>query len=165
MEQPTGSLPTLYIGGGNGAILGQEPGFASIYWFNPLKYTDDDYGQVDPYYVTYFFVNHEAEMALQLDLGRKLFKAFAAFCSGIGTLKVTPYAASLLNPYPVPPLIPFSAAPVSDLGAGLNVTTERAAFKIESIPIIGQTDNTFNLQKFIVWLRKDSIAPRLYGAI
>lgn len=165
LEQPPGLLPTLYIGGGNGDAPGLSPGFASIYWFNPLKYTDDDYGQVDPYYVTYFFINHEMEMALGVDLGRKLFKAFAAYISGVGILQVTPYAASLLNPYPVPPLIPFSAAPIADLGMGLNVTSERVAFKIASIPLVGQTDNTFNLQKFIAWLRKDPIAPRLFGAI
>jgi hypothetical protein len=162
-----GGASDLFVGGGNGEAPNTWPpnGFAAIYWFDPSKLTDDDYGQVNPYYVTYFFVNHEAEMALQVGLGRKLFKGWNAFISGVGMLKIIPYAASLLNPYPFSPLQPLPAAPTYDLGDGINVSTERCAFKIMSLPLPGQTDNSFNLQKFIAEFRKDPVSPSRFGAI
>jgi len=156
----------MCIGGGNGIAPGNT-GFAGIYWLDDTLMTDDDYGQVTPYYVTYFFVNHEMEIALQVGLGRKLYKGYSVYISGVGRLQITPYAATLANPYPSPPLMPLLNSPTFDIGDGLNVSTPRCAFKIASLPspFLNQTDNRFDLQKFIVDFRKEPVTPSRTGAI
>ena len=150
---------------GSGTDPNTGSGHGNIYWLNPSKYTDDDYGQVYPYYTTYFFINHEMEQALQVGLHRKLFKRYAAYITGIGSLSLTPYSDSLSNPYPTAPLWPLSTSQKYDIGDGLNVIGERCAFKVASLPLSGQTDNSFNLQKLIITLMQEPVAPIRFGAI
>lgn len=161
---------TLVLGGGNGAtpVPGNGAGLrANAYYMNENLMTDDDYGMVVPYYTTYFFVNHEAESALQVGLHRKLFKRYAAFMTGYGLLSITPYANSLSNPYPSPPNWPLNATSTYDIGDGLNIITERCAFKIASLPnlLLHPTDNSFNTGKFIITLTQEPVAPIRFGAV
>jgi hypothetical protein len=151
------------IGAGDGLIPGVG-GFGNCYWFNPDKYTDDDYGQIVPYYDTYFFINHEAETALQVGVHRKLYNRYAIFISGIGLLTITPYGNSLTNPLPQPPQQLLSTNPTYDMGDGLNVIAERAAFRISAVPVNG-TDVNFELNKFIITMRQEPVAPIRFGAV
>jgi hypothetical protein len=153
------------VGSGNGQTPGLASGFATSYWFDLNKYTDDDYGQVSPYYTTYFFINHEMEMNMQVGAHRKLYKRYAAYITGVGRFQLTPYANELANPWPSPPIWPLQITQAFDIGDGLNVSTERCAFKIASVPVIGQTDNSFNLAKFIPTLCQEPVSPIRFGAV
>lgn len=138
---------------------------AGAFWLNPDKYTDDYYGQVTPYYTTYFFVNHEMEQQIQVGLHRKLYKRFTWFVSGIGRVQLTPYGDTLSNPWPSPPAQYLSPTPYYDTGDGLNVAAERCAFKISSLPLTGTTDNSFNINKLVVTMMQEPISPIRFGAV
>lgn len=153
------------IGAGNGETPGTSSGFADCYWFNPAKYTDDDYGEINPYYTTYFFVNHELEQALQVGAHRKLYKRYAIFLSGLGYVTIQPYGNTLTNPWPATPALLLNSNQLFDLGDGLNVIAERCAFRISTSPLAGQTDNWFTLGKFIITMMQEPIAPIRFGAI
>ena len=153
------------VGGGNGEAPGMATGFANAYWFDTTLYTDQDYGQIVPYYMTYFFVNHEMEQQIQVGLHRKLYKRWAAYITGIGQLQITPYANSTSNPWPAGPLWPLSLTQDYDIGDGLNVSTERCAFKISTTPYGGQTDNAFNVSKLIITLSQEPVSPIRFGAV
>ena len=131
----------------------------NVYYLDPAKYTDDDYGQISSYYTTYFFINHDAEMQLGVGSHRKLYTYLTAFVSGVGQLTVTPYGASLANGWPTSPPITLSQNPTHDLEWPINVTAERCAFKFSVSPLQGQTDAYFNLQKIVVSIREDPWMP------
>lgn len=153
------------VGGGNGQTPGASPGFANTYWFDETLLTDDDYGMIVPYYTTYFFVNHDAEQQLQVGFHRKLFKRYSSYITGVGMFKITPLANTLANPWPSPPLWPLNPVQFYDIGDGMNVTTERCAFKFGSQPAAGQTDNSFNMGKLIITLQQEAISPIRFGAV
>lgn len=137
--------------------------YGNIHYFDAAKLTDDDYGQIASFYVTYFFINHEAEMQLGVGSHRKLYTYLTAYVSGTGNLLVTPLTDSIfISASPTLSYqLPFSAG--NDLEWMLNVTAERVAFKFQSFPVTG-TDNGFNLQKMVVKLREDPWMP-VRGAI
>jgi len=155
-QDPSGVQFT--IGCGNGVTPGSEPSFGEIYQFNSSKYTDDDYGHIPARYTTYFFINHEAEIALGVGSHMKLFPYFSAYVTGLGNLMVTPLASSLTNSWPSPPQYPLSSAQNSDFEWGLNVSTERCAFQFQAVPQSG-TDSWFNLQKLVVSIMKHPMYP------
>jgi hypothetical protein len=146
--------------------------------------TDDDFGVIPSYWITSFFWNHETEQnAPQLGLHRKLFTYLSMFVTGAGNVVVTPYVDSLLNPWqpigsiwnpttlqwdtdqPVDAIaIALSLLLTHDLEWRLNVRGDRVAFKIEVLPLDGQTDAGFNLQHMVVSGRRDNIMP-VRGAI
>jgi hypothetical protein len=138
--------------------LGDGVGYGNAYTLGPVNSTDDNYGQVNPYWFTYFFVNHDQEVQLQLGIGRKRFIQVSAYVSGVGDVTITPYGDSLSNAWTPPPAYPLKTSPTNDLYWGLNVGAERVAFKVSSSPLEGQTDNGFNLQKMCVWMKQDPIA-------
>lgn len=142
------------LGAGNGETPGTANGFGNIYYLDPNKLTDDDYGQIVPYWTTYFFVSNDQEQALQLDSHRKLATYFTAFLSGVGQTSITPLSDTIANAYPALPSYPLSASQSHDLEWGMNVDGERIAMQIGSIPASGQTDNSFNLQKLAITLKK-----------
>jgi hypothetical protein len=188
--RPTG--PEFCVGGGNGVTPGLMPSFGNVYSFNPLKFTDDDYGQMSPYYTLYGFINHEMEQQIGCGSHRKLYKSISLFVTGVGYVIVTPLADTLTNPWT--PSLPyplsgngaagdtgwgvggyglggFGGVPGSgvsgttdDLYIGMNVSTERCFFKIQVVPISGQTDVQFNLQKFVATLVQHPWSPVGSGA-
>ena len=115
---------------------------------------DDDYGQIFSYYVTYFFVSHEAEQALQLDSHRKLYQFGSSFIEGVGYYNVTPLGQTLTNAFPATPNQALASDQPFDLEFGLNAEASRCAFKIQSFPLLGQTANGFSLQKLVINMRK-----------
>jgi len=145
-------------------MFGSLLNFQNLYYLDPLKYSDDDIGTIPSYYTTYFFVNHEAEVQLGVGSHRKLYTYLSAFVSGVGKLTITPYAASLTNPWTALPAYTLTLTPGHDLEWPINVTTERVAFKFSVAPLAGQTDAAFNLQKVVVKIREDPWMP-VRGAI
>jgi len=122
---------------------------ADSYYFDPAKLTDDDLGQIHPYYTTYAFLNHEAEVALGTGVHRKLYRYLTMFASGLGNLTVIPYVDALTNAWTATPAFTLQSTPYYDIEWGLNVTGERCFFKIASAPITG-TDNSFKINKMVV---------------
>ncbi len=159
-----GNVYEFAIGNGNGEQSLVTPGFGNSYTFSSTKYTDDDYGQVTPYYTTYFFVSRDQEQQLGLDCHRKLASYLSAFVSGIGSTSITPYSSSLTNAFSALPAYPLNLLPNHDFEWDLWVTGERIALKIGSIPFAGQTDNAFDLQHLAITLKKEPWAP-LRGAL
>lgn len=157
--QRPGGVQQLCFGAGNGVTPGGMAGFGQFYFLDPTKLTDDDYGQINPYWTSYFFVNHDQEQALQLGGYRKTFEYSAYYISGVGTFTVTPYRGSLSNPWNASIARTLNATQLNDVEIPLNIPSSRVAFKIASQPLQGQTDNSFNLQKMIVSIRKNYISP------
>jgi hypothetical protein len=153
------------VGGGNGLIPGTGFGFSNAYWFDPTLFTDNDYGQIVPYYTTYFFVNHEAEQSIGVGLHRKLYKRYATDATGVGQFQLVPYANSLNNPWPAAPAQPLPIDSTYDMGDGLNVSTERCAFKLRSIPFNGQSDNAFTIGRLVITLSQEPVSPVRFGAV
>lgn len=148
MYREVGRLSTTLFCG-NGQYPGTDAGFGNAYTLDPAKLTDDDYGQIYPYYITYFFVNHEAEMALQLGAHRKMLSYLMAQVSGVGNITITPLVNTITNPWRLVCVRALSLDPKFDLEwAGANVTGQRMAFKVESSPIT-ETDNSFSLTKLV----------------
>jgi hypothetical protein len=153
-----GILQPVFFGG-NGQQAQLAAGFANVYTLSAIKYTDDDYGQIYPYYTTYFFVTHDLEEALQLGSGQKMLQYFTAFVAGLGTLTITPLINALTNAWALTGTRTLSAAPVNDLEwAGGCATGYRIAFKLASSPITG-TDNWFNLQKIVAGMKLATHRP------
>lgn len=153
MYRYSGKLSTVFFAG-NGETPSAAGGHGNVYTLDAAKLTDDDYGQIDPYYVPYFFVNHEQEMALGLGAHRKMLAYLMAFISGVGTVTITPLCDTLSNAWPLVCSRTLNANPTFDMEwAGGSATAQRMAFKIASAPLAGQTDNSFNLDKLIAVLK------------
>jgi len=157
------SQESFCIGAGNGITPGTG-GFGNIYFFDEAKLTDDDYGQIVPFYTTYFFINADQEQVLGIDCHRKLATYLTAFISGVGKVQITPLSDTLANAYPQLPAYPLSTSQNHDYEWGMNVPGDRIALKFASAPNTGETDNSFNLQKLCLTLKKEPMAP-LRGAI
>lgn len=149
------------LGGGNGLTPGSSNvnAFGNLYSLDPAKLTDDDYGAMLPYYITYFFVNHEMEQSLGVGSHRKLFAFLTIYITGVGLMTITPLLDNLNNPWLPSPAIQLSQQLNGDIEIPFNVTGERCAFKIAIAPLPGQTDVQFNLQKMVVSIRPDPVAP------
>ena len=63
MYRAPGQIQPVFFAG-NGQPLGTANGFANVYTLNSAMLTDDDFGQINPYYLTYAFgVTHDQECA------------------------------------------------------------------------------------------------------
>jgi hypothetical protein len=161
LYRPNG-IQEMCFGAGNGVTPGTESGFGNVYYLDPARLTDDDYGAMTPYYVMYFFLSRDTEQALQVGSMRKLYKGVSAYVTGVGYLTITPYADSLTNPWPGTVAFPLSSSSTADIYSGLNVSTERMALKLSVTPVSGQTDVSFNLQHLEARLQQHPISP--FGA-
>lgn len=123
------------LGSGNG--LGLTTGYGNAYYLDSAKFTDDDYGQVNSYYTTYFFINHDAEQQLGVGSHRKLFTYLTQFISGVGKVSITPFAETLTNPWKATPAYTLSTTSNHDSEWGLNINAERTAFKTQASPVVG----------------------------
>lgn len=168
-----GGLPpealSVVLFNGNGFPPGVLPGFGNVYTLSAAKLTDDDYGQVNPYYTTYFFVTHDQEQSLKcqdakgnmVTLGgmRKLLQymtAYIAYPLATGTCNVllTFYCDSLTNPWPLTVGRALIPNPKFDLEcAGGSAQGQRIAIKFASSPASG-TDNGFSLMKVTAVLKR-----------
>ena len=128
-------------------------------WFDPAKLSDDGFGQIFSYWVSYFFVNHDQELQLGVGSHVKLFAYLTAFVEGVGRIMVIPFVDSLQNAWPATPLYPLAATEDQDLEWPLNISGERVAFKFAVVPNQGQTDAFFNLQKMVATIRLHPMYP------
>ncbi len=166
MPRGAGDLePVFFTGNGttlNTAVLG----YGQCYTLNPAKFTDDNYGQLSPYYVTFMMPGDEMEQAKEIAGYRKLLVYLMAYISVpvVSKLTVTPYADQLTTPWPTVTTRTLSpGAPASDIELAANSAYgNRIAVKFSAAPIPGggATDCGFNLQRFTVWLRKMRLAVR-----
>ncbi len=152
------------LGGGNGVTPGEEGSFGNVYSLDPAKFTDDDYGGMSPYYTMYFFISRDNETALGVGSMRKLYKRVSEYVTGVGLWTLTPYAASLTNPWPSPPSVELSQSATEDFYHGLNVSTERMAVKFSIAPLPGATDVQFTLQHMEATVMQHPMSPFGTGA-
>jgi len=157
MYRAAGAL-SLVLGGGNGQTPGVTGGYGNVYTLNPAKFTDDDFGQIYPYYTTYFFIDPEKAMALQLKGQRLLLAYLMAYIqpqAGDVNSQVTAtyYPDDLANPWPLSTTRVLTPGFYKDrqFGGGM-CTGERIAIKISSSPIAG-TDNSFVMSRLTAFLR------------
>lgn len=155
-----GNQRAIYFAGGNGVAS------ANLYSLDPSKLTDDDFGAIAPYYTTYLFTDHEQEAALGLGAGLKLVKYLHAYIAGVGLVTITPIVNSLYNFQPA--LSQRSLVKDTDQSnylrsdlewTGVGIRGQRIAFRISVQPQPGTTDVQLRLQKLIVGMMKDPVAP------
>jgi hypothetical protein len=157
MYRTAGAL-SLVLGGGNGQTPGAAAGYGSSYTLNPAKFTDDDFGQMYPYYTTYFFIDPEKAEQLQLKGGRILLAYLMAYIQpqpGDTNSQVTAtyYPDDLTNPWPLSTTRILTPRFYKDRQfSGGMCTGERIAIKISSSPITG-TDNSFIVSRLTAFLR------------
>ena len=143
------------VGAGNGQTSGLANGFGNVYEFDANKLTDDDYGQVVPYYTTYYFPSPDQEQALGLDVHRKQADYLTMLMSGTGKTSITPLVNTLQNAFPQLAQYTLQANQNFDWEWDMWVTGERIALKIGSAPSTG-SDNGFNLNTLALTMKKDS---------
>lgn len=146
----------LCLGAGNGVTPGQQNGNGNVYFLDPAKFTDDDYGQIVPYWVSYLFPSHDQEQQLQFGSGQHDFVYSFYFATGVGQLIVTPLAGNLTNPRQASVPRQLNLTQNNDIEIPLNVTASRTAFKIAVIPLQGQTDVKLSVSKMIISVRKSA---------
>lgn len=163
MFRQAGALqPVLFAG--NGSTPGASTDSGNVYILNAAQLTDDDYGKISPYYVTFFTPSHDQEQALQLGGGRKILVYLQTFISGVGVLTITPLCDALANAWSVTGTRTLNVSPLYDLEwPGGNAQAQRIALKFASSPTAG-TDNGFNLQKVVATLRRVAHLP-VRGAV
>jgi hypothetical protein len=155
-----GNQRELFFAGGvrNGAAYG------NVYSLDPANLTDDDYGQIFPYYTTYAFTDHDQEQALGLGSDLHLYKHIHAFITGVGQVMITPIRNSLYNFQPS--LSPRALTPDTDSSnyqandlewSGLTLRGQRVFFRVWVQPFPGATDVQIRLQKFIAGMMKDPV--------
>ena len=164
--RPGNEKEMTFAGGAkNGAAYG------NIYTLDPTKLTDDDYGQISPYYSTYFFVNHELEQVLQLGTGRKLMRKITAFITGVGYVSIIPFVNSLQNPLPATSVRALAADsdPSNLANQDLEWTTairgNRICLRIQVEPLPGATDVQLKIQKIIAYMMKDPVIYHRSSAV
>ena len=168
LERP-GNIDDLFFAGAPNA-LGKS--FGNIYSLNPANLADDDYGQIFPYYTTYAFTDHDQEQALGLGSDSKLVKQVHAFITGVGQVVITPIVNSLYNFKPglSPRILVGDTDPSNFLGDDLEwdiagLRGDRIFFRVAVFPLPGSINVQVRLQKFIVHMMKDPIAPMRQSAV
>lgn len=138
-RQDSGQLfITFFAGNGlDPANPGSPPlgGFGNVYILCPTALTDDDFGQIFPYYVTYFFPSHQLEQVLGMGTQRKMLEYFQYLASGVGQFRISFLCNSLTNVWPLNCVRDLSLDPQFDIEhPGSNATGQRIAFKFEGLP-------------------------------
>lgn len=151
MYRSVGEL-TLTLAGGNGQAPGLAPGYGNAYSLNPALKTDEDYGQVFPFYVTYAFLDPEKAQALQLKGGRILMAYLMAYIQGTGQVTMTYYPESLNNMWRLATTRTLNNTFFDREFGGANCTGNRIFVKIASSPITG-TDNSFTLTRLTAFVK------------
>jgi len=132
----SGLVATFFYG--NSSFPGTvEGGCGNVYIFCDGKLTDDCFGQIFPYYTTYFFTNADLEQQMRLGAQRKTLAFFQYLVSGLGQVRVTAYVNTLSNPWPLSTTRDLRTDPTfDDEWVGGNVTGfQRVAFRFESMPV------------------------------
>jgi hypothetical protein len=174
-----GLARTLVMGAGNGQVPNEGTGFGNLYTLDTFNYpptnpnstvwncTDDDFGQINSFYTTYFFFSPDVEQNPLLSLHRKLFNYLAVHATGVGLLKVTPLIDSLVQPAPSKKggQLPLSMTPLSlvdpnfDLEWHPLVRGNRVAWKVQPVALPNTTAQAMAVTHLIVSGRRELIFP------
>jgi hypothetical protein len=152
MYRTNGAALTLVMLGGNGQAYGSAAGHGNVYTMNPALKTDEDYGLVQPYYTTYFFLDPEKAQALQLKGLRILLAYLKAYIQGTGQVTASYYPDSLQNLWPLTTTRALTNVFFDREMGGGQCTGDRIAIKIASSPITG-TDNSFVLTRLTAFIK------------
>lgn len=163
---------TLVVGGGNGRLANQAPGFGNLYTFDTFLYpptnptssvwncTDDDFGEIKSYYTTYFFFSPDVEQNPILSLHRKLYNYLAIHATGVGSLQVTPIIDALSNVQKPFRLIPLQLTdPGFDLEYHPITRGNRVAYKVQPVPTAPGIAAAMAVTHFIVSGRREMVFP------
>jgi len=152
MYRSNGAALTLVMLGGNGQAYGESAGFGNIYTLNPALLTDEDFGLVQPYYVTYFFLDPEKAQALQLKGLRILLAYLRIYVQGVGKVTCSYYSDSLQRLWKLSTTRTLTPNYFKDreFGGG-QCTGDRIAIKIASFPTEG-TDNSFKMTRLTAFI-------------
>jgi hypothetical protein len=175
------AVPTLAVTlfGGDSKVLGTT-GHGNVYTLSAARFTDDDYGLFQPWYVTYFVPSHDQEAQLSYRLpngqpapigaGRKLLSYLSAFIAapaGMGSaatnVVISFLVNSLTNVWPISHTRPLIANPTADLEcAAGSAQGQRIAIKLASVPQQPgvQTDNGFQLSHLTIWIKGARVPVR-----
>lgn len=141
MYRSAGDLTPVFFSGGS-------TDYGNVYTLNPQKFTDDDYGLIQPYYTTYACPDRDEEQSLQLGAHMKMVAYTHTYISGLGNLTITIFGDNLLNPWPIVGDYPLQTVPNSDLEwAGGNAQAQRFFFQFSVAAATG-TDNWFSMSTF-----------------
>lgn len=143
---------SLVLGGGNGKSAGTAPGFGQLYTLDQNHTTDDDYGQINSFYTTYFFPMAGAEAQLQLGSHQKQLAYLMAYVQWQGTMTITPLIENLNNPWPIVCQRTVSQVNFDLEWGGGYARGSRMAFRIQAVPLVGTTGNAYILQRFVAAL-------------
>jgi hypothetical protein len=149
MYRQAGSLSLVMIGGAYG----------NVYLLNPAYKTDDDFGQVYPFYTTYFFLDPDKAQALQLKGLRILMAYVKAYIQGTGQVTLTYYPDSLQNPWPLTTIRALTNVFFDREFGGGQCTGDRIAIKISSSPTAG-TDNGFVVTRLTAFIKDAKLSIR-----
>lgn len=150
---------SLVLMGGNGLFPGMAAGHGNAYTLNPAFLTDDDYGLISPYYVTFAFPQSDQEQQYQLGATRKLVVYTTADAAGVGIMEITLFVNTLTNPWVLTGERTLASDPKFDLEwSGANCIGNRIFAKYASVPPTG-TDNKFKLRRVMVALKLDPNMP------
>jgi hypothetical protein len=147
---------------GNGSALNTTSGFGAVYVLNPQQYTDDDYGQIVPYYTSYFFLDPQARQALQIKGGRLLLAfVLAQIQPKAGDtnsqVTLTYLSDNLNNAWPLTTTRTLTPGFYKDRNFGGGMAQgERIAIRIASSPVSG-TNNSFICTRFEAFFRNARI--------
>jgi hypothetical protein len=148
---------SLVFGSGNGLAPGTAASYGNIYTLNPAILTDSDYGQISPYYTTYFYMDPEKAQALQLAGGRLFLSYILAYIQGTGQITATYFPDSLSNPWALTTTRTLTTPFYKDRNFGGGMCNgERIAIRFASSPVTG-TDNGFVLSRLTAFLKNAKI--------
>lgn len=135
----------------------------NVYTLNPQMYTDDDFGQINPYYVTYGHPDRDTEQQMQLGGGLKMLTYLQSLFAGVGNMNWSILCNTLANPWPLVGIYPMSQNPLRNAEwAGGQATAQRFFVKFASSPNPNgdtpspATDNAFSLSVLVVGLKPNA---------
>lgn len=168
--------PILFNGNGFTPNTSSTGAYGNVYALNADMYTDDDYGQFFPYYITYAFVDRDQEQQLDLGSGLKTVSYSFTTIAGVGLL--TPQllynflnkAWSIQGQSGTGSQYPLSLFPLGDLEwSGLMAQGYRFFMRYAPIPNPAgstakpTTDVKFSLSSVSLCLRKKSRGGNVSG--
>lgn len=161
MYRSAGNLQTvLFNGNGAAPNTGVGSQFGNVYTLNPNYYTDDDYGLVSPYYVTYGVPDRDSEQQFQLGGGLKMLTYLQAFFSGVGNMNWSVLYNSLANLWVNPGVYLMQVSPLRNAEwPSCQATGQRFFIKFASSPNPAgatahpATDNAFSLSALVIGMK------------
>lgn len=159
MFRADGELTPVFFGG-NGQTPNLAVGYGNVYTLDPDLLTDDDYGIIVPWYTSYAFPGPEMAMALQIGGGLKMVAYSYGLISGTGTMTLSTRFNLLSKIWPITQAFTMAATPDNDTEwAGGQTTGKHFWSRFASTPLNGQTDNAFELNSWLMAIKRNARMP------